>query len=99
MLAMTAIARNVQEAALETAAFEVRLELLLDIRPQGRIVGREVHVQRWIVFLDGLIKAGTLPTVADVWLRAETPELASLPAGNGNTIASLRCCHAGRIPS
>jgi hypothetical protein len=68
---------------LKAAALEVILELLLHIPRQDRALRQQVGLEHGIIFLDKLIKEER----SERWRAytgAPTPELASLPAGNGN---------------
>jgi hypothetical protein len=57
---------------LEAAALEVVLELLLDIRRQGRALRRQVGLEGGIVFLDKLVKEGAFRAMACVARRTDT---------------------------
>ena len=52
VLGMTAFAAHAQEAVLRAAALEVILELPLNIPRQGRVLGRQMRRELWIVFLN-----------------------------------------------
>ena len=49
------VATHPQKPALKTAAFEVCLELTLNIRRQFRAMCRQLGLERGIVFLDKLV--------------------------------------------
>jgi len=49
---------------LEPAAREVRLELALDIRRQFRALGRQLGLERGVVFFDKLMEKGPFRVVA-----------------------------------
>jgi hypothetical protein len=63
---MATIAADAEKAVLETAALEVLLELLLDIRRQAPALGRQVRFERGVIFLNELRKEGALRAMAFV---------------------------------
>jgi hypothetical protein len=84
---VAALAAYPQEAVLEAAALEIGLELPFDIRRQERPLRRQLRGECRVVFPNELIQERALRAMARV---ARAPALASLPAGNGNMLASLR---------
>jgi len=70
MFRMAAITAHPQEPVLEPPALEVVLELLLNIPGQGRALGRQMDLERGVVFLDKLVKKGPFRSVALVSSRA-----------------------------
>jgi hypothetical protein len=74
---------------LEAAALEVGFEFLLNIRRQGRAPCRQMLLERREVFLNDLIEKGALRAAAHIQRHIHTVA-GSLPAANGNLIASVR---------
>ncbi len=72
---MAAIAR---EALLETAIFEVILDLLLGIRRQIGTLRHPVRLERRVVFHNELINEGAYRAMARIHRRADTR--AGIPA-------------------
>ena len=72
MLGTTGVATHPQETILEPAALEVVVELLLDIRRQGRTLSCQVGLERGIVFLHKLVKEGAFWAMACVARRTDT---------------------------
>jgi hypothetical protein len=72
ILGMTTFTRDTQEAMLKATALEVLLELLLNISKQTRILRLKMLLERRVVFVNDLVKKGTLRTVTHIQRRANT---------------------------
>ena len=69
VLSVTRFAAHAQETVLKAAAFEVGLELALEIAWQCRSLRRQAGLERGIVVIDELIKEGAFPAMAFVGRR------------------------------
>ncbi len=67
---MTGLATHPQETVLEASAFEVLVELVLDIPRQRGSLSRQVRLERGVVFFDQLVKEGTFRAMAFVERRS-----------------------------
>jgi len=66
MLGMAGLAAHPQEPVIEAPAFEVFIELPLDIPRQCASLSRQMRLEREVVFFDELIQEGGLPSTANV---------------------------------
>jgi hypothetical protein len=69
MFRMAALAAHPQETVLQSPALQVVLEFLLDIPRQEGALGRQLGLERGVVFLDKLVKEGLFRAVALVASR------------------------------
>ncbi len=93
VLGMTSLAPNPQKTVLEAPAFEVLVELALDIARQCRSLSRQVGLERGIVVFDKLIKEGAFRAMAFIDRRsnAQTDFPASRQRQHVRILAKSSC--------
>jgi len=69
---MATVAAHPQKTVLQATAFEISLELPIDVCGQFPTLCRQLGLERRIVFVDQLIKQGALRAVALVTRRTDT---------------------------
>jgi len=90
---MAALAPHAQKSMFKAAAFEVLVELALDIPWQCASLRRQVDLERRIVFFDRLVKEGTFRAMAFIARRsnARTGFPASRQRQHVRILAKLSC--------